>query len=502
MMAKLSNATLRTQLTFTVGILLTIFVIFALISFSTLEKLKVNGPTYERIVQGKDLVADILPPPEYIVESYLVAFQMLGNYDSKTLDQLIERSRVLKQDYLTRHDFWQQNLEAGNIKSTLVDKSYGPAMEFYDLLEKKLIPAVKSGNLDLARRTAFGEMQQAYENHRTAIDAVVQMTNARNSQDEKEAATTISNRTLVMILVSLAGVAITVFLSFFLSAGISRKIKNVVSKLVEGTEQVGSASQQVASASQSLAEGASEQAASLQETGSSLEEMASMTRQNADNTRQANILAADASVAVTKGVAAMGDMSKAIQEIKKSSDETAKIIKVIDEIAFQTNLLALNAAVEAARAGEAGKGFAVVAEEVRNLAQRSAEAAKNTNVLIEDSQKNAENGVRVTQEYVLILNEITTGIKKVKDLVSDVTLASEEQSRGISRINTAVSEMDQVTQQNASGAEECSSASEELAAQAQQMQGAVAQLSIIVGGNDKATHEYPLGEGSRNSRVS
>ena len=105
----------------------------------------------------------------------------------------------------------------------------------------------------------------------------------------------------------------------------------------------------------------------------------------------------------------MNRMTQTIGKIKASSDETAKIVGTIDEIAFQTNLLALNAAVEAARAGEAGKGFAVVAEEVRNLAQRSAEAAKTTANLIEESVRNSEDGVKVTQEVGNILNEIAEG---------------------------------------------------------------------------------------------
>src|SRR6185295_12799038 len=128
----------------------------------------------------------------------------------------------------------------------------------------------------------------------------------------------------------------------------------------------------------------------------SLEELSSMTKQNSENARQANGMAGEARDAAEGSKGAMDRMGSAIGKIKQSADQTARIIKTIDEIAFQTKLLALNAAVEAARAGDAGKGFAVVAEEVRNLARRSAEAAKSTASLIEESQKNADRGVSVS----------------------------------------------------------------------------------------------------------
>ena len=175
-------------------------------------------------------------------------------------------------------------------------------------------------------------------------------------------------------------------------------------------------------------------------------------------------------------------MSQAIDDIKTSSDETAKIIKTIDEIAFQTNLLALNAAVEAARAGEAGKGFAVVAEEVRNLAQRSAEAARNTADMIEGSVKNADNGVQISQEVGQSLQEIAEGNRKVNDLVAEIAAASAEQAQGIEQINTAVGQMDQVTQSNTASAEESSSAAEELASQAQELKGMVTRFKLSENG--------------------
>jgi methyl-accepting chemotaxis protein len=224
--------------------------------------------------------------------------------------------------------------------------------------------------------------------------------------------------------------------------------------------------------------------------------MSAMVKQNADNSKQAASMAANTSKSAQKGKEVMGKMSGAIEKIKSSSDETAKIIKTIDEIAFQTNLLALNAAVEAARAGEAGKGFAVVAEEVRNLAQRSAEAAKNTAELIEESKKNSDNGVIVSQEVGTILNDIVDGIQKVGQLINEVSAATDEQAQGLDEINKAVGELDKVTQGNAANAEQTASASEQLSAQASELGDYVTKLRDVVNstrqliGGKAASHDH------------
>jgi methyl-accepting chemotaxis protein/methyl-accepting chemotaxis protein-1 (serine sensor receptor) len=182
-------------------------------------------------------------------------------------------------------------------------------------------------------------------------------------------------------------------------------------------------------------------------------------------------------------VVAMGD-------IKASSDKVARIIKVIDEIAFQTNILALNAAVEAARAGEAGMGFAVVADEVRNLAQRCAQAAKDTAALIEESiGKSNEGKVRVDQVAVAI-RAITEESAKVKTLVDEVTLGSQEQTRGIEQVARALTQMEQVTQQSAASAEESAAAAEELTAQASTLMEVVGQLSAMVGGAEASERSH------------
>ncbi|TVR44760.1 MAG: DUF3365 domain-containing protein [Planctomycetota bacterium] len=263
---------------------------------------------------------------------------------------------------------------------------------------------------------------------------------------------------------------------------VERPISAIANGLGEGAAQVSSASGQVSSASQSMAQGASEQAASLEETSSALEQLSSMTRQNAENAGQANTTTTEVEQAANRSRDSLQRMSDAIGKIKAGADQTAKIIKTIDEIAFQTNLLALNAAVEAARAGEAGKGFAVVAEEVRSLAQRSAEAARSTADLIRDSQQNADHGVQVSDEVAAVLGQIISGVTKVSSLVAEVSSATDEQAKGIDQLNQGVQQLDGVTQSNAASAEESASVSEELNAQAEDLHNMVAELLHLVHG--------------------
>ncbi len=334
-----------------------------------------------------------------------------------------------------------------------------------------------------------GTLHPAATRYMQAIAEIVKFNKASGDIFAGDINQSVQSAVVGILVGSVAALVFGLGIAIWVSRSLTRILTVLSARLNDGAQQVASAAGQVSASSQSLAEGASEQAASLEETSASLEQMASLTGRNAEHAQTAKKLANQTRRAADTGAADMQEMTVAMDAIKTSGDNIAKIIKSIDEIAFQTNILALNAAVEAARAGEAGMGFAVVADEVRSLAQRSAQAAKETAEKIEDSIQKSEQGVDISAKVARSLAEIVEKARAVDDLVGEIASASREQNQGIQQVNLAVTQMDKVTQSNAANAEESASASEELNAQAATLKDAVVELVKLVGsdaGHDNA----------------
>ena len=346
--------------------------------------------------------------------------------------------------------------------------------------------SVVETNAAEATKLADGDLKSAYTAYDKAGRGLMDYNKKMGEQHAALLSARVQSARKLLMLVGGLSVLTGLVVSVFIVRRINAILGGVVNSVSSGSEQIVSASGQISTASQSLAEGASEQAASIEETSASMEEMSSMAKRIADGASEAGELTKLASLAADRGLTDMQSMAQAMQSIKESSDQVAKIIKTIDEIAFQTNILALNAAVEAARAGEAGMGFAVVAEEVRSLAQRSAVAAKETANKIETAIQRTSQGVQVSTQVQKGLSEIVSQIKQVDRLASESVAASREQCQGIEQVNIAISQVDKVTQGNAASAEESASASEELNVQAQVLKDAVGELLQLVQGGQAA----------------
>jgi methyl-accepting chemotaxis protein len=520
-MHRANTFSLSQRFTLLIGAFAVGFAIYGAWSFKVINELKVNGPVYQRIVQGKDLIADILPPPEYIIESYLVTLQLAGTEDAHTRTALVDRLKTLKSDYDSRHEFWgKEGLDDG-LNALFLKKADAPAQDFYQIAFNQFIPALNRQDKEAAA-AAMGRMKAAYEVHREIIDQVVQLTTKRNETDEAQAKERITSATASLIAIFAAslllGIAVAVTISRKTlanlggepdyAADITRRIADgdltmeialkpgdthsllhsikrmqerlaaTVSSIKAAVDHVASGSHQISTGNMDLSSRTEEQAGALEESASAMEELTNAIKNNTGNAQEANGLALEASGAAIKGGETVGQVVDAMAHISASSKKIVDIIGVIDSIAFQTNILALNAAVEAARAGEEGRGFAVVATEVRGLAQRSANAAREIKQLIGNSVDKVEEGTLLVNQAGAAIQDVVMRIQRVADVMSEVAAASQSQSNGIEQVNQSIGQMDTMTQQNAALVEEAAAAAESLKSQADSLAEVVSTFKL------------------------
>jgi methyl-accepting chemotaxis protein len=248
---------------------------------------------------------------------------------------------------------------------------------------------------------------------------------------------------------------------------ITKNLHKTMSEISSASERVLSGTRQISSSAVDLANGAHDQASAVEQLNATIDMISQQTKQNAENAVEASGLSDKSTKNASEGNEAMKQMLVAMTQIKESSGNISKIIKVIQDIAFQTNLLALNAAVEAARAGEHGRGFSVVAEEVRNLAGRSQKAAIETTGLIEDSINRVDAGANIAESTSASLDTIVRNAGEVLEIINNISISSAEQAESIGQVSNGLVQISTVVQSNSAVSEETADASQELASQAE-----------------------------------
>jgi methyl-accepting chemotaxis protein len=339
-----------------IAALVTVALVGVLITSTILSRTTaINSPAYEKIVASKDLIADTLPPPNYIVElHYYVTRAMLDASNSgngKALAGSANISRLssvlpkLQQAYEERLRHWTSNKYITEEEQFLLTQdSNAPASSYINLVSSSLLPALTSGNR-LAAMAAFKELDRLFYEHREIIDRLVDIANQEILNSEQEAASSAQRSSQILVLITLLLLASAYAVLYLMQRDFASPLDRIVSDLGKGSGRFLQVSNQIADSSNQLAQGASEQASAIEETSASLEEMSSMIHSSARNADHARTLASESQVSASEGMASMKEMTEAMAAIERTSNEVVKIVKSIDEIAFQTNILALNAAV-------------------------------------------------------------------------------------------------------------------------------------------------------------
>ena len=466
---------------------------------------------------AKDVGADVLPPPMYLIEMRLVLSQAAeGSIDAAIAQKEVMR---LQTEYTDRVTYWTKNPPYG-LEKQLLGTQHEAALDFIEQSHGvlKTLGSGDAATIQAAMKTAHA----SYLKHRQGVDETVKASgafaetaiNSYNSTQNWQ--TRLAMGIFAFATICLVGLGYWARRRVFaVTGGEPSELARVAKEVTEGnlavhvpvapgdrssvmaamarmcqsltqivdqvrtsSDVIASGAIQIAGSNMDLSHRTEEQASSLQSTASAMEQIASTVANNADTSRQANALAATASNVAERGGEVVSQVVTTMQDITDSSRKINDIIGVIDGIAFQTNILALNAAVEAARAGEQGRGFAVVASEVRSLAQRSAVAAKEIKTLIGSSVEKVDAGAKLVTEAGATMAEIVQQVKHVTSLIGEISTATNEQTQGVSQVGDAITVLDQTTQQNTALVEESAAAAENLSKQAQELVALVRMFKL------------------------
>lgn len=473
MYARFKAATVRSKLITLMVCFIAMFSTYSAFLYETLQKVRVKGPFYADIVQQKDLIADVLPPPAYLIESYFNALKMADAADPEGLRTLVEKSARLRKEYDARHKYWLSELADGDLKRTLVEDAHDPAVKFLDLVDSELIPAVQRGDRERARALVSNDLEALFESHRTAVDRVVEMATARAQAAEKNADDAVSSSTAWQLGLAASMLGVIGLLCYFTIREVNKPLMNSAGSLVEAaqkmsaaTSQLNSTSQETSSQASVVSSSAEEVSRAVQTVASGMEEMSATVNEIAKNSSEAARISSSA-------VNIANSTNDSMNKLKASSFEIGDVVKVITSIAEQTKLLALNATIEAARAGEAGKGFAVVANEVKELAKQTAKATEEIGQKIGAIQGD-------TEQSVLAINEIGRIISEINNIQHSIAGAVEEQTATTNEIARTIAEAANSSAQIATGIAHVAQATQEISSLTSEgLQAAVNELPRV-----------------------
>ncbi len=459
---------------------------------------------YRPVLETKDLVADVLPPPAFVLEARLVGFELAMAPEGERT-ALLKRFAQLEANFTERQGVWARAIEPGPVHEALT-RATTAGQAFFTAARHDLLPLVQAGRLEEARAAMEQSMAAPYLQHRAAIDEVVRLSGERSAAQVDAAMATVRARKLGLATLGVLLIAAGLFAGWSISRRIARRLdevgralalvangdytvqvpagardeigqlqealnrtigsgRTVLAKVMGSADTLGSTSVRLAASSTEVAAGAQQQTALMEGAAETLRRINGQLRDNVGQAADVVHAAQEMNSEAQTGGQVVSEAEAAMLDIAQAAERIEAILEVIDEFSFQTSIVALNASVEASRAGDAGRGFAVVALEVRSLAQRSSASAQEVRVLVEDTRQKVRAGTDKVDQSQAAFRKIATATGELATQVGAMSESFSAQARQLEQVSGEVTTISTVTQQNAAQCEELSGMSESLRAQ-------------------------------------
>ena len=544
----MKNLSFKAKLFLLVGSSVLGLLIFGVMSFITVNRVKINGPLYESITAYKDVVADYVPPPQSLLTAEAFCVKAEEASDPAGRQHYLDLFQAEQKEFEDGHVEWMRRIPEGKLKQLMAGTAYSAGHEYMEIAKSEFIPALLSGQTNKAHQVRIAKMETLFAQQSAAIDEIVNLANEMVKNHELDTAQEIRTSMMTSFGIGIMVGVVACVLGWIIARGILGPLAKTLTVLqglaagdlcqkieVDSTDEIGemgralnqaidgisqaiesiaknavhlaSASEELNATSQQITANSEETSAqadvvskaaqtvsqNLQTVATGAEEMGSTIKEIAKN-------ATEAAKVATGAVRVAETTNATVAKLGDSSTEIGQVIKVITSIAQQTNLLALNATIEAARAGEAGKGFAVVANEVKELAKETAKATEDISRKIEAIQTDTKAAVEAIGTISGVIHQINDISTTIATAVEEQNATTNEMSRNVSEaaqgsgeITSNIAGVAQAAESTSRGAGDTQKASQQLVETSAELRRLVEQFKINADANSVASR----GTGSR-----